>query len=238
MLNSSLVQKKSRQNTLPKRGEKFLTNQLQNVIWFFGTLIYRYWFKLTTTGRENLPVGTPYIIAANHASHLDGPAIVAAQGIHYRNVYSLAAKDYFFNNLIKSWLFASLLNMIPFDRCQRFSECFPVCRQLVNQNKVILFFPEGTRSVTGKLQRFKRGLAPLLLHLNVPIVPVYVKGTFEALPKGKNFPERYPIHVSFGEIIMPDKYLQQSLVGNKKQLYKEIIEDVQKAIEQMAILLG
>ncbi|MFM7423427.1 MAG: lysophospholipid acyltransferase family protein, partial [Elainella sp.] len=63
----------------------------------------------------------------------------------------------------------------------------------------ILIFPEGTRSQTGELQEFQPGLGLLALQLQVPIVPVYLEGTYQALPKGQLLPQRHPIQVSFGQ---------------------------------------
>jgi long-chain acyl-CoA synthetase len=86
---------------------------IQELIWLTGTGIYQHWFELECRGQENLPQQGGYIIAANHTSHLDAPAIIAAHGQHLNFIYSLAAQDYFFDHPIKSWICHNWLNMIP-----------------------------------------------------------------------------------------------------------------------------
>ena len=122
----------------------------RELIWLGGKVIYQKWFNLKCCGRENLPQNQGYIIAANHTSHLDAPAIIAACGQHLNQVYSLAAQDYFFNNSVKSWLCQNWLNMIPFKRRGKFLDCLPACQEVIEQKKSILFFPEGTRSINGR----------------------------------------------------------------------------------------
>jgi 1-acyl-sn-glycerol-3-phosphate acyltransferase len=210
-----------------------LKKHLQNWIWHSGRFIFKKWFALTGQGRENLLSQQPYLIAANHVSHLDGPAIIAAHDKSLYHIYSLAASDYFFNNSLKSYIFRNLFNMIPFKRKGWFRDCLPICRELLNQNKIILIFPEGTRSKSGKLQTFKSGLGFLALELGVPIIPAYIHGTYEALPKGKIFHRRHPIQVAFGKPIHINTYLNQQEEVSNRQIYKQIIDDVRYAIERL-----
>lgn len=210
---------------------------IQALIWVSGTLIYKHWFQLNCQGLENLPQDRGYIIAANHTSHLDGPAIVAAQGQPLNHIYSLAAADYFFNHPSKGWICQNCLNMIPFQRRGKFLNCLPTCQDVIAHKKSILFFPEGTRSLTGELQPLKLGLGRLVLSLNAPIVPAYIRGTYQALPKGSYFPKRHPIHVSFGPPLEFTHYqTQRHKVGDHHQIYREIVNDVYIAIQELSNL--
>ncbi|NEQ66002.1 MAG: 1-acyl-sn-glycerol-3-phosphate acyltransferase [Symploca sp. SIO1B1] len=212
---------------------KLLQKSVQEVIWLSSTAVYKYWLQMECQGLEHLPQDRGYIIAANHSSHLDGPAVITAQGQHISQVYSLAAKDYFFNNPTKAWLCENFLNMIPFKRKGKFLDCIPTCQQVIAQKKAILLFPEGTRSVTGKLQTLKPGLGILVMKLRAPVVPAYIQGTYQALPKGKYFPTRYPIRVSFGPPREFNHYWMQQNVIDNHQVYREIVNDVYVGIEEL-----
>ena len=82
-----------------------------------------------------------------------------------------------------------------------FDQNIKTCQILSQQNKIIILFPEGTRSKNGGLQPLKKGATNLAYHLKLPIVPAYIQGTFEAMPKGNNFIKPKKINVSFGDPI-------------------------------------
>ncbi len=212
---------------------KTLNQAVQELVWLSGTAIYNHWFQLECRGLENLPQDRGYIMAANHTSHLDGSAIIAACGQHLNQVYSLAAQDYFFDRPVKSWLCRNWLNMIPFNRRGQFLDCLPTCQEVIARQQAILFFPEGTRSETGQLQPLKLGLGILVMKLKVPVVPVHIQGTYRALPKGKVFPKKYPIRVSFGSPLEFKHYLTIDNVSDDHQIYREIVSDVYVAIQKL-----
>lgn len=207
--------------------------QVQDLIWKSGRTIYQHCFQLESQGLENLPPNRGYLIIANHVSHLDGPAIIAAHGKHLQYVYSLAAKDYFFDRSWKFWVYPYMFNMIPFERKGKFLDCLKICQTLLTQEKCIIFFPEGTRSITGEMQPLKLGLGLLIMQLQVPIIPVYISGTYQALPKGKRFPQKYPIQVIFGAPLEFSDYEQQVNKEDRNKLYQEIIDRVTAAIEDL-----
>lgn len=213
-----------------------LVKIIQNKIWFLGCLIYRYWFNLTAEGIENIPQDKPYLIVSNHCSHLDEPAIIAAQQKHMKQVYSLAAKDYFFDPPLKGWFCQYFLNMIPFDRQGKCFQNLKVCQKILEQGKIILIFPEGTRSLTGKLQPFKLGLGLLAVKLKVPMIPVYIQGSYQALPKGEYFPRKYPIKVKFGSPVEIEPYLEKESTLAKRQIYQDIVRDLQTKVEQLSVI--
>ena len=211
----------------------FLVSIIQNQIWFWGNLFFQYWFSLKVEGIENLPKDKSYLIVSNHCSHLDGPAIIAAQKKHMKYVYSLAAQDYFFNSSFKGWFCKYFLNMIPFKRRGKSFEGLKFCQNILAEGKIILMFPEGTRSITGKIQPFKLGLGFLAIKLKVPIVPVYIQGSYEAMPKGTYFPKKSTIKVIFGSPLDINIYLQQQKIVQKKQIYRDIVNNIQTKIEQL-----
>ena len=84
----------------------------------------------------------------------------------------------------------------------------------------IVVFPEGTRSSTGELQRFKTGVAYLSMRLGLPIVPVYTHGTHAALPKGRTFPRRQQMVVNFGQPLYPEDFLENGDDGEHMETTK------------------
>jgi 1-acyl-sn-glycerol-3-phosphate acyltransferase len=212
---------------------RFLQVIGQAFIWVVGKLVLHTWFQLRAEGVENLPQNTAVMLVANHSSHLDGPAVIASVNRYMGQVYSLAAKDYFFNTPTKAKICQHVLDMIAFQRRGSSVDCLKACQEVIANNKMILIFPEGTRSLTGELQPFKMGTGFLAMQLNIPIVPVYIQGSFEAFPKGARLPNRHPIRVKFGQPIAIDRYQNRTDKGSR-QLCQEIIQDIRIAIENLA----
>lgn len=161
-------------------------------------LLYGGWLELEVEGLEHLPGQGPYILAANHASHLDAGAVLCALGERARRVRVVAARDYFFDTPWKAGFFERLLNAIPFDRHGNWESGLENCREALVAGHSLLIFPEGTRSPTGRLQEFKAGVGRLASEAGVPIVPTRIDGTHASLPKGRTLPRRGRVRVRFG----------------------------------------
>lgn len=159
---------------------------------------------VSVIGRENLPK-TSYILCSNHSSHLDAPALVIASGLPFEKFGIMAAKDYFFNPQKRQRWISSLFQILPIDRKatpESIAKSISLCREFCSQNeRNLIIFPEGTRSLTGEIQRFKKGAALLACELNLPLVPAYIENTFIALPKGKAFPRPKKIQIIIGKPI-------------------------------------
>ena len=201
----------------------------------FGMRIaYQGYFSIKTDGTHHIPRGQPCIFVANHSSHLDTGAVVTALGKAARGIKILAARDYFFNTRFKAWFFGKLFKFLPFERKDNFSQFLQDVRtshETILENRCLLIYPEGTRSVTGELQPFKAGLGLLAYETGAPIVPTYIDGTYQALPKGKHLPRRKPIKVVFGEPMT----LQSSQGGAtiNHEIYRAFVEKVRGRIEEL-----
>lgn len=155
------------------------------------------------TGKENFPA-TPYLICANHASHMDTIAILIATGEPFSRFAILAAKDYFFATELRRAGFGSLLNLIPLERTASPSSTLrtvTACRGFLHQNDGagLIIFPEGTRSVTDTVAPFRRGSALFPMRLGLPLVPVWIGGTRLIMPKGRLMPRLGQISVHIGK---------------------------------------
>lgn len=203
------------------------------------TRIYERWFEFEVHGLENLPSSGAFIIAANHASHMDTGAVMVALGERADKLFVLGARDYFFNTRLKGWFFHTFLRVVPFDRTVNPLEGLRIAAAILQSGYPLLIFPEGTRSVTGKLQPFKPGLGLLAVETGVPVVPALIEGTFEALPKGRLLPRRSKIKVTFGEpvkvemLVADRKALAEISPLKRRELYRLLTDEVRQRLIQL-----
>ena len=195
--------------------------------------IIRRRFSLQCDGIEHIPIGAPYIIASNHSSHLDTPAIITALGAESKNLRPLSARDYFYNRRMKAWFVSRCLNALPFDRTDNSLQSLRVAQDALRRNENLLIYPEGTRSLNGNLQPFKPGLGLLAYEASVPVVPAHVSGTYEALPKGKSLPRKSKVRVVFGEPVAPELPQDSIMKTSKREIYRKIADEVRTRIERL-----
>ena len=199
--------------------------------------IYKCYFSIKCNGLENLPREQPYIIAANHSSHLDTLAVMTVLGGESKRLRVLAAKDYWFSTRFKSWFSGELLKFVPFDRHANFLQGLRISQEVLKQNECLLIYPEGTRSVTGELQPFKPGLGLLAYETGSPIIPTYINGTYHALPKGRSLPRKSRIQVTFGKPIAPPSGNEIGEVdaasGLDQETYRKLADAVRVEIESL-----
>lgn len=172
-------------------------------------------FRGEVVGASNLPLNGAFLIAANHASHLDPPLI----GSHVpRQMCFFARKTLWKPGLASWWLDA--VGTIPVDRDggQDISALKRVLRALTD-GKVMILFPEGTRTTTGELQSPKPGVGFIVSKTRVPVVPARIYGSFQAFGKGAKFPRfGTPVTVVFGRPIPPADYDDPSAGKERYQI--------------------
>lgn len=161
----------------------------------------RMYNRFDITGRQNLPADRSFVLVANHASHFDAIALLSALPIRaLHRAYPIAARDYFGSNAAFLALATVVANVMLFDRNAKGKDDLTLCRQLLEEpGNVFVLFPEGTRSIDGRLGIFKRGIGLLLAGTNHPVVPCHLEGTHRALPKGALIPRPARVHLTIGE---------------------------------------
>ena len=200
--------------------------------------LYGSFFDLTVEHPERLPRRSPYLLAANHSSHLDAPAILSAvrkvRGAEAaRTLHVLGARDYFFDTALKRWFFSTFLNVVPIEREESSLAGLRMVKSILSSGESALIFPEGTRSRSGQIQPFKPGLGLLAWELGVPIVPVRITGTHDALPAGRSLPRRGKVTVTFGEPITMDAYREAGTTLPHDALFRTIASDVRRTILEL-----
>jgi len=169
---------------------------------FIGKLQEMFYGQLMTAkvyGRAFIPQNRNTIVVANHASHLDMGFVRHALGPYGEDIVSLAAQDYFFDKSpLRRAFFENLTNLQAIDRTKGLRASERQAAEILHQGKTMLIFPEGTRSPDGDVHEFKPLVGHLALTYGVDILPVYVSGTREAMPKGARLPTRRDLMARIG----------------------------------------
>jgi 1-acyl-sn-glycerol-3-phosphate acyltransferase len=163
--------------------------------------LLRAYHRFEVIGAENLPNDGSFVLVANHSSHLDALCLLAALPLdRLHRAFPVAAKEYFFQDLARTWIAAVIVNALPFGRETGIRESLSVCSEvLTNPGNILIVFPEGTRSRTGEMQPFRSGIGALLAGRNVSAVPCYVQGAFRAWPKGRRLPRPAKVRLIVGQ---------------------------------------
>ncbi len=154
---------------------------------------------LRVYGAENVPREGGVIIVSNHASFLDPPLIGCS--LWHRNVCFMA-RDTLFQHAFGRW-WANAVGVLPINRDKGDIRALKQAMKVVQHGDVLCLFPEGTRTRNGMLQAAKQGIGFLIEKSAVPVVPVFLQGTFQALPRGARMARPAKISVTFGAPLLP-----------------------------------
>ncbi len=155
-------------------------------------------------GKRNLNLlSGPAVFVANHQSHFDAPVCLAALGSRVRkHLVIAAAADYFYRTKLSGVAASLALGTVPFVRTGGSSrESIALLKELVGKGWSVLIFPQGTRGkgITG----FKKGFAYVAVDCQVPVVPLYLHGLEEVMPKGTRIPLPGGVAVGIGFPVEP-----------------------------------
>ena len=143
---------------------------------------------LNTRHYERLPQVGPAVIVANHNSHLDTLVLMSLfRGKSFAKVRPVAAGDYFMKNKFLAFFSTKVMNIIPIERkmTRDFRGMFKPVLEALDDDGIIILFPEGSRGEAEQLSKYKSGIYYLMREKpEVPIVPLFIHGLGKALPKG------------------------------------------------------
>ncbi len=166
--------------------------------------------KVSVLGAENLDdLDAPFIVVANHSSHLDAPLLVTELPRRYTRTMAVnAAADYFYRWWWMKAATSLFFNTYPVSRTNAdMGKGRGLANRLLSEDVPVVVFPEGTRRGTESgVKRFKPGAAALSIAQGVPCVPVAIIGTSAAMPVGRFWPKpgRPPVTVVIGAPIHPE----------------------------------
>ena len=184
-------------------------------------------FSLTIKNKNYLPRCGPLILSSNHTSYLDG--LIIASSLPFSlllNTYFLGYRIYFHHPLIK-WA-NKLLRLIPLDTASNLIDALRVCSYILKNSKILCIFPEGKRSPTGEIDEFKKGVGILIKELNIPVVPLYIKGTYQAWPSYKKIPCPAKVTLVVGKPLTLEELTKR--INPHLDLYKNIADNLREEI--------
>ncbi|HOJ78747.1 MAG TPA: lysophospholipid acyltransferase family protein [Bacillota bacterium] len=161
---------------------------------------------LRVYGKHNLPKVHPFIIVANHSSHLDTLSLLSIFSIKdLHRIQPVAAGDYFNRNRFVSFLTHKLFNILTIPRSAINKENHPVklMKNALEQGNSLIIYPEGTRSLTEEIGRFRPGIAHLIKEIpGIKVIPVFLANMGRSLPKGEYLPIPFFCEIVIGEPLL------------------------------------
>ena len=186
-----------------------------------AAIFCKVFFRCRFYGRENVPKTEAFLLICNHQSFIDPVllAVAAKRHLHF------LARDTLFKNKFFAWLISSV-NAMPVRRGEADMGAMKMIISKLKEGKPVLLFPEGTRSLDGKISAFKPGFGLLCKRGKAGILPAVIDGAFEAWPKNKKFFKfAGRIEVSFG------KYTAAEEVRNTDS--RELADKLTDVLRQM-----
>lgn len=197
-------------------------NFIKSLTWCLAKIFFR--FKIE--GHDYVPLKSPAILACNHQSFLDPPLVA----ISVKRKINFLARHDLFDVPVLGWLIRKL-HAFPVKRTgEPDLGAFRNISRLLAKGEIVLLFPEGTRSRDGQLQKPLPGVGMIVYQNRVPVIPIYVKGSYEALPRGGKMIRSYPVKVKFGPPLDLEALYQKE---KNKQTYQLISENIIAAITKI-----
>ena len=169
---------------------------LKPLCWILGRL----YFRVERHGEEHIPRTGALLLVANHSSFLDPPIVGAVAP----RPLSFLAKAELFKVPILGTLIRNL-NARPLKRDAADPSALRLALKMLEEERALLIFPEGTRGPEGVLREPKTGAGMLAVMSGAPVVPVCVSGTGRAWPKGRRWPGPAKVRVTFGPALRFDQ---------------------------------
>ena len=180
---------------------------------------------LRVRGRQHLPDRDPFLLIANHASHLDTVALLSLFPMsRVWRIRPVAAADYFERNALISRFTKTFFHILPIARAHITRDNHPIIRMqaAIEAGESLILFPEGTRGSGQLPASFQAGVAHLIEQLpDIPVVPAYLWNMGRSLPKGAYIPVPFFCEIRLG----PPRFVR----GNRR----EILQQLESAVNEL-----
>ncbi len=196
---------------------------------------YDRFMRVKVRGKANIPHNRPTLVVANHASHLDMGLAKYGLGSYGQNIVALAANDYFFKNKWMRAYFENFTNMAALDRRSGLRKALEQAGDHLGRGQTVLLFPEGTRTPDGQMREFMPLIGHLALTFDIDILPLWLGGTFKALPKGATIPvpRRRDVEVRIGPPLTIAQFERRTAGMKRADAYREVAKLAQRAVETL-----
>ncbi len=194
-------------------------------ICFLARILLKSLFRIRVKGAENIPRAGPFIIAPNHISFLDPVAVGAFVP---RDLYYMS-RDTLFDIPFLKWLLR-LCQAFPVKRDKPHPQTMNRALAVLSSGKGLLLFPEGTRSISGKLLKGNPGLGMLASAAAAPVIPTLIVGTKKALPVNAHWIRLETVQVQFGKPVFPAPIKKNR---DRRQIYQALTDEVMKRIRDL-----
>ncbi|MDR1651914.1 MAG: 1-acyl-sn-glycerol-3-phosphate acyltransferase [Synergistaceae bacterium] len=190
-------------------------------------VFFRLYNRLEIHGLGNIPAGTAMIVASNHASYIDPPLI----GGVFPGRLRYLAKESLFRAPILGF-FIRILGAVPVTRedSQKAGVVMKMLLGFLKNHESVLLFPEGSRTPDGRIKPLEAGAAFLAVRAGVPLLPVYVGGSFRSWPRGQALPRPSKLTVTVSPPIYPDEGIENEKA--RRASLQKALEEALLAMEE------
>ncbi len=192
-------------------------------------IILKVVYRLRVRGISNIPKTGAVLMVANHQSFVDPPMI--GSPINHRHTDFLA-RGGLFKFKPFGWVI-TLLHSTPIKQGSGDAGAMKATIAKLNEGKMMLVFPEGSRTDSGEVQEFQRGIALLLKRVQCQVIPVGIAGAYDVWPRTRKFPKLFtrPMSVVYGQPIDSKELMTQGADHAMNELRTRVIELVDQAEE-------
>lgn len=206
-------------------------NPSYKIGWHFFRALFRFYFRWRVCNPERVPESGPVILACNHASFLDPPLV----GAGLKRPINYLARASLFRvpvaaAILRSW------QVVPVDRDGGTGRGLKAILDRLEGGGAIVLFPEGTRTLDGRLQPARAGIGLAVIRSAAPVVPVRVFGTFDAYGKHRCWPRPRQLTVKYGRPLDFASLRAEAETCSRprvKQIYQEVADEIMAAIAKL-----
>lgn len=199
--------------------------------WTFFRALYAVYFRWRVYNADRVPLEGGVILAANHASFIDPPLVGAALP---RSINYLARESLFrfpiMGAVLRSW------QAVPVNRDGGGAAGLKAILDRLLAGGGIILFPEGTRTLDGRLQPARSGVGLTVIKSAAPVVPVRVFGSFEAYGRHMKIPRPHRVTVKFGKPMDFTALRAEAQTCDKarlKAIYQQVADEIMTAIAKL-----
>jgi 1-acyl-sn-glycerol-3-phosphate acyltransferase len=195
--------------------------------WTFFLIFFKFYLGFRVIGRENIPKKGAFIFASNHSSYFD-PILL---GVSCHRSLNYMARENLFKKRCFGWAMRQV-HSFPVKRGANNFQALKESIKILADGKPLVIFPEGTRTKDRILKKGKRGIGFIALKSNVPVIPAYIKGSFDALPRGLDTLKRHPVRVYIGK---PVSFERRHFENRGEDPYQGFADEIIRRIAELKL---